>query len=57
VLVGLDADEDPLKGDRAAAWWVGLLANARRWRPWWADANQMHQDGADLRLWLAAGLP
>jgi DNA primase len=57
VLVALDADEDPHKGDRAAAWWVSTLPNARRWRPWWADANQMHQDGADLRLWLAAGLP
>jgi hypothetical protein len=56
LLVALDADEDPHKGDRAAAWWVGLLPNARRWRPWWADASQMHQDGADLRGWLAAGL-
>lgn len=34
----------------------GLLEDARRWRPWWGDVNQMHQDGADVRSWLAAGL-
>ncbi len=56
VLVALDADPDPNKGDRAAAWWAGLLEDARRWRPWWGDVNQMHQDGADVRSWLAAGL-
>lgn len=56
VLVALDADPDPTKGDRAAAWWVDVLPNARRLRPWWGDANAMHQDGADLRAWISAGL-
>ncbi len=57
VLVALDADLDPNKGARAAAWWVDVLPNAKRWRPWWGDANAMHQDGADLRAWISAGLP
>jgi hypothetical protein len=54
VLVSFDAEVD--KGDRAAAWWVGVLPNAKRWRPLWADANAMAQDGADLRGWVLAGL-
>lgn len=41
-----------LVSDRQA----GLLEDARRWRPWWGDVNQMHQDGADVRGWVAAGL-
>jgi hypothetical protein len=57
VLVALDADLDPNKGARAAAWWVDVLPNAKRWRPWWGDANAMHQEGADLRAWISAGLP
>lgn len=53
VLVCYDADEP---GQTAAAYWLGALSNARRWRPYWADANAMAQDGADLRHWLAVGL-
>ena len=53
VLVCYDADEP---GQAAAAYWLGALSNARRWRPYWADANAMAQDGADLRHWLAVGL-
>lgn len=53
VLVAYDADD---AGTRAAAWWVGVLANSRRWRPIWGDANAMHQDGADLRAWVAVAL-
>ena len=53
VLVAYDAD-DP--GEKAAAYWVGVLSNSRRWRPLWQDANAMHQGGADLRGWVLAGL-
>lgn len=53
VLVALDADG---AGDKAASWWLDTLPNARRWRPWWADANQMHMDGVDLRDWLLPAL-
>jgi hypothetical protein len=54
VLVALDADP---AGDANAGFWLQLLPNARRWRPFWDDANQMAQDGVDLRSWLKAGLP
>jgi len=53
VLICYDAND---AGNDAAAYWLGLLANARRWRPWWEDANAMAQGGADLRHWLALGL-
>jgi len=54
VLVSFDAEVD--KGDRAAAWWVDILPNAKRWRPLWEDANKMAQDGVNLRSWVLAGL-
>jgi hypothetical protein len=54
VLVAFDAEET---GDTAAAWWLTRLAKAQRLRPWWKDANQMLQDGADLRAWIASALP
>jgi hypothetical protein len=54
VLVSFDAEVG--KGDQAAAWWVDVLPNARRWRPLWADANAMAQDGVDLRGWVLAAL-
>lgn len=53
VLVAYDADG---AGDKAAAWWLGVLANGRRWRPLWGDANAMAQAGADVRGWVAAAL-
>jgi DNA primase len=53
VLVAFDAEE---KGDAAAAYWLDVLPNAKRWRPYWKDANAMAQDGADVRGWIAAGL-
>src|SRR5690606_31282274 len=54
VLVTFDADEP---GDKAAAYWLGILDNAKRWRPFWGkDANQFAQEGADLRAWVVAGL-
>jgi DNA polymerase-1 len=53
VLVAFDAEA---KGDTAAVWWLERLENAQRLRPWWKDANQMLQDGADLRQWVTASL-
>lgn len=54
VLVAYDTD---LAGETASTWWLGKLDNARRWRPYWGDANEMAQDGVDLRGWiLGAGL-
>jgi hypothetical protein len=54
VLVAFDAEDT---GDTAVHWWLERLANAQRLRPWWQDANQMLQDGADLRAWMASFLP
>jgi hypothetical protein len=54
VLVAFDADR---AGDRHAAYWLQVLPNARLWRPFWEDANQMGRDGVDLRAWITAGLP
>ena len=53
VLVAFDAD-DP--GEAASAYWLEILDNARRWRPYWEDANAMAQAGADVRAWVAAGV-
>ncbi len=54
VLVAFDAED---KGDAAAIWWIERVAQAQRLRPLWKDANQMLQDGADLRAWIASALP
>jgi Toprim-like len=53
VLVAFDAQDT---GDTAAQWWLARLENAQRLRPLWKDANQMLQDGANLREWIAAAL-
>jgi hypothetical protein len=53
-LISFDAERD--KGDKAAAWWVSKLENAKRWRPYWGDANAMHQAGVDIRAWVQAAL-
>ncbi len=53
VLVSFDSDE---AGEAAARFWIDILPGARRWRPYWSDASQMLQDGADVRAWVAAGL-
>ena len=53
VLVAYDNDE---AGEKAAAWWLSGLSNARRWRPYWSDANAMAQAGVDIGRWVAAGL-
>lgn len=53
ALVAYDTDAT---GDSAAAYWVDALPNARRWRPYWADANDMARAGVDLLPWVRAGL-
>lgn len=55
VLLSFDADD---AGEAAAAWWLGVLANAKRWRPYWGkDAAEFAQSGADVRAWVLAALP
>lgn len=53
VLVALDADD---AGDHAARYWLEVLPNARRLRPYYGDPAQLLQDGQDVRGWLRAGL-
>ena len=54
VLVAFDAERD--KGDADAEWWTRRLGNAQRLRPLWSDANQMLQDGVDVREWVSVAL-
>ena len=54
LFVAFDAEVD--KGSEAARYWLHVLSNARRWRPYWEDVNRMLQDGADVRRWIAAGV-
>ncbi len=53
VLVAYDADDS---GEGAAHYWISALSNSRRWRPYWADPNDMARAGVDIRAWIAAGL-
>jgi len=53
VLVAFDADKG---GDDGATYWLNALNNAYRWRPFWADANDMARFGVDLRAWVEAGI-
>lgn len=53
VLVAYDNDD---AGNGAAAYWLEVLPNAKRWRPYWSDANQLQQDGVSVAAWIAAGL-
>lgn len=55
VLVAYDNDENGA-GDIGAEYWTGALKNAKRWRPYWKDANQMQQDGVNIAAWVKAGL-
>ena len=56
VLVAYDRDLNKA-GDDAAEYWLRVLPNARRWRPWWDDPNRLAMDGVDLRDWLLPALP
>jgi DNA primase len=53
LLIGLDADA---AGDAAAAWWLDVFPQARRWRPTCKDPAAMLEAGADVRRWIGAGL-
>ena len=54
VLIAFDNNE---AGEKAAQWWLKALGTtAKRWRPWWGDANAMYRDGANLQVWLAPAL-
>lgn len=53
VLVAYDNDEG---GNEASAYWIDVLSNARRWRPYWSDANDLHQAGVDIAKWVQAGI-
>jgi DNA primase len=53
VLVAFDADS---AGEQASSYWLDALNNARRWRPYWDDANSLACDGADVRAWIQQGL-
>lgn len=55
VLLAFDCDANGA-GDMAAAWWLGDLPNAVRWRPLLHDANAMHVRGVSVRAWAATGV-
>jgi DNA primase len=52
VLIAFDADQ---AGDEARQYWLRVLPNSQYWRPFWGDANAMHQ-GDSIREWMLAGL-
>lgn len=53
VLVSFDADG---AGEEASRWWLNVLEDAKRWRPFWNDANTMAQEGGNIRLWVELGI-
>jgi hypothetical protein len=56
VLVAFDKED---KGEKAARYWLDLLCGVTpvlRYRPLAHDANEMLQQGYDVRLWIQAGL-
>lgn len=53
ALVSFDADD---AGERAASYWLETLGNAKRWRPYWSDVNDLAQAGVDIRTWVSSGL-
>ena len=54
VLIAFDHDINGA-GDKAAAWWLTTLPNARRWLPLTHDVNSA-PDPQDVRRWVAQGL-
>jgi hypothetical protein len=54
VLVAFDHDENGA-GDKAAAWWLTTLPNARRWLPLAHDVNSSPQP-LDVQRWVEQGL-
>jgi len=53
VLVAYDADEP---GEKAAGYWLDVVKNAKRWRPYWGDANGLAQEGVNVRNWILTGI-
>lgn len=53
VLITYDNDEG---GEQAAGYWLDVLKNAKRWRPYWGDANGLAQEDVNVRNWILAGL-
>ncbi len=54
VLAAFDDDE---AGEEAAAYWLDVLPNARRWRPYYGkDANGLATSGGDVAAWILDGL-
>lgn len=54
VLVAFDSDN---AGEEKADYWLKILSNARRWRPFYGkDANELATAGGDLRAWVHAGI-
>lgn len=53
LLVSFDADQ---AGNEASAWWIKNLDRAKRWKPYWSDVNQLHQQGVSLVKWIEAAL-
>lgn len=53
VLVAYDADE---AGEKASGYWLDVIKNAKRWRPYWGDANGLAQAGVAVRRWIEAGV-
>jgi len=54
VLVAFDADR---AGEEAAQYWLDVLSNARRWRPYYGkDVSEQAHSGGDVRGWVLAGL-
>jgi DNA primase len=57
VLIALDNDPDPAKGEAAAQYWLQALpANGVRWRPYVKDVAAMKEAGMDVYTWVATGL-
>jgi DNA primase len=54
VFVAFDSDE---KGEEAAKYWLDNLPNSSRWyTPTGKDANDMLQQGVNIRLWVESAL-
>jgi hypothetical protein len=53
VLISLDADT---AGDYASLYWLDVLPNSRRWRPYFDDAAAMLHSEQDVRGWVQVGL-
>ena len=53
ALVAYDADTS---GEKQSAYWTSTLGQAKRWRPYWGDVNDIALEGFDLKEWVKLGL-